>query len=69
VGRAFIPAPNEHLLALGRVNRDLFQFGQQKSPQCQATLDQDASVVETHKEEALFCYLGSYLSKIGFSAE
>jgi len=57
-GRAFIPVPNRHLLALGRVNGDLLRFGQQKSPQCQATLDQDASVVETHKEEALFCYLG-----------
>ena len=57
-GRAFIPAPNRHLLALSTVNGDLLRFGQQKSPQCQATLDQDASVVETHKEEALFCYLG-----------
>jgi len=57
-GRAFIPVPNRHLLALGRVNGDLLRFGQQKSPQRQATLDQDASVVETHKEEALFCYLG-----------
>ena len=57
-GRAFIPAPNRHLLALGRVNGDLLRFGQQKSPQCQATLDQDATVEETHKEEALFCYLG-----------
>ncbi len=57
-GRAFIPAPNGHLLALGSVNWDLLRFGQQKSPQSQATLDQDASVVETHKEEALFCYLG-----------
>ena len=57
-GRAFIPAPNRHLLALGRVNGDLLRFGQQKSPQCQATLDQDASVVETHKQEALYCYQG-----------
>ncbi|MBM4431889.1 MAG: IS1380 family transposase [Chloroflexi bacterium] len=57
-GRAFIPAPNQHLQALGRVNGDLLRFGQQKSPECQATLDQDASVVETHKEDALFCYLG-----------
>ena len=38
-GRAFIPAPNGHLLALGRVNWDLLRFGQQKSPQSQATLD------------------------------
>ncbi len=57
-GHAFIPVPNKHLLALGRVNVDLLRFGQQKSPEGQATLDQDASVVETHKEDALFCYLG-----------
>ena len=57
-GRAFIPAPNGHLLALGLVARDLLRFGQQKSPQSQATLDQDASVVETNKEDALFCYMG-----------
>jgi hypothetical protein len=55
---AFIPAPNRHLLALGRVNGDLLRFGQQKSPQCQATLDQDASVVQTYKQEALYCYQG-----------
>jgi hypothetical protein len=58
VGRAFIPAPNQHLRALGWVNADLLRYGQQKSPERQATLDQDASVVETHKEDALFCYLG-----------
>ncbi len=58
VGRAFIPAPNKHLQALSRVNGDLLRFGQQKSPQCEATLDQDASVVETYKEGALPCYLG-----------
>ncbi len=57
-GRAFIPSPNRHLSALGMVNGDLLRFGQQKSPQRQATLDQDASLVETHKEKALFCYLG-----------
>jgi hypothetical protein len=56
--RAFIPAPNEHLQALGRVNADLLQFAQQKSPQRKATLDQDTSVVETYKQEALHCYQG-----------
>jgi len=58
VGRAFIPAPNGNLLALGRVNGDLLWFGQQKSPQSEATLDQDASVVETNKQKALYCYQG-----------
>jgi hypothetical protein len=58
VGHAFIPEPNEHLQALGRVNEDFLRFAQQKSPQREATLDQDTSLVETHKQEALYGYLG-----------
>lgn len=57
-GHAFIPSPNEHLQALGEVNEDLLRFAQQKSPQREATLDQDASLVETFKQEALCCYQG-----------
>jgi len=57
-GRAFVLAPNEHLQALGRVNGDFLQFAQRKSPQREATLDQDASLVETYKQEALHCYRG-----------
>jgi hypothetical protein len=57
-GRAFIPAPNEHLRALGRVNKDFLNFAQQKSPRHEATLDQDTSLVETYKEKALYCYHG-----------
>ena len=57
-GRASVPPPNEHLQALGRVNEDLLRFAQQKSPQREATLDQDSSLVETHKREALYCYQG-----------
>ena len=57
-GTAFIPAPNEHLQALGRANGDLLRFGQQRSPEHEATLDQDASVLETHKQDALYSYLG-----------
>lgn len=58
-GHAFIPEANEHLQALGRVNEDLLRFAQQRSPQQEATLDQDASLVETYKQEALFSYQGS----------
>lgn len=58
VGHAFIPAPNEHLQALGRVNEDFLRFAQKKSPQSVATLEQDATLVETWKEVALFCYQG-----------
>jgi hypothetical protein len=56
--RAFIPAPNEHLQALGRVNEDFLLSAQRKSPQREATLDQDASLIATHKVEALYGYLG-----------
>jgi len=57
-GRAFIPAPNRHLQALVRVNEDCLRFAQQKSPQAEATLEQDATLVDTYKREALFCYQG-----------
>ena len=58
-GHAFIPEPNEHLQTLGRVNEDFLRFAQQRSPQREATLEQDASLVETYKREALFSYQGS----------
>jgi hypothetical protein len=58
VGHAFIPEPNEHLRALVRVNDDFLQFVQQKPPRREATLDQDTSLVETYKQEALYGYLG-----------
>jgi len=57
-GHAFIPAPNEHLQALGRVNGDFLRFVQRKSPQREATLDQDASLIATYKAEALYGYPG-----------
>jgi hypothetical protein len=56
--QAFIPAPNEALEGLRRVNRDLVAFVQSRSPQRVATLDQDATLAETHKKEALYCYQG-----------
>lgn len=59
VGKAFIPAPNEFLQGLGRVNRDMLRFAQCKAPQREATLDQDATVTETHKAAALYSYLGN----------
>lgn len=57
-GKAFIPEPTGHLKALGRVNKDLVAFAQQKSPEKTATLDMDATLVETCKQESLFCYKG-----------
>jgi hypothetical protein len=55
-GTAFIPAPNKHLQALRAVNRDFVAFVQSRSPQRQATLDMDATLVGSTKERALWCY-------------
>lgn len=57
-GKAFIPAQNEHLQSLQRVNTDVIKFAQQKSPQKTATLDMDATLTETHKRQSLRCYKG-----------
>ena len=62
--RAFIPAPNEALKGLGKVNADLVSFVQSRSPHTEATLDpvsstgqaMDATLVETHKRQALYSY-------------
>jgi len=59
MGKAFIPAPNEPLQALRRVNPDLLCFAQRKSPQREATLEMDASIVVTTRQGALFSYQGS----------
>ncbi len=59
MGTAYIPAPNMALEALSRINSDLLRFAQKHSPQTEATLDMDASIVETSKQDALFSYKGS----------
>jgi hypothetical protein len=59
MGQAFIPAPNAALLALDRVNSDLLSFAQKHLPQTEATLEMDASIVETTKKEALYSYKGT----------
>lgn len=55
-GRAFIPAAGAGVEGLWRVNGDLLSFVQAQSPVAQATLDMDATLVETHKRGALYCY-------------
>jgi len=57
-GKAFIPASNEHLRGFAKVNRDFLAFLQENNPQEVATLDMDATLVETSKAEALYCYKG-----------
>lgn len=58
VGKAFIPQANEYLEGLCRVNRELMSFMQRNNPSSVATLDMDATLVETSKKEALHCYKG-----------
>lgn len=58
LGRAFIPAPNEYLRGLGQVNADVMDFSQRQNKEETATLDMDATVVETMKEEAFYSYKG-----------
>lgn len=55
-GRALIPRANENLRALRRVNADLAEFVNLRSPSPTATLDLDAVLIETTKKEALYCY-------------
>jgi len=55
-GKAFIPAPNDHLRGLARVNRDLISSFQRCEPSEIATLDIDATLVEANKQDALYCY-------------
>ncbi|MDD5501753.1 MAG: IS1380 family transposase [Candidatus Omnitrophica bacterium] len=57
-GKAFIPAPNEHLQGFVEINKELSAFpGLQRSGST-ATLDMDATLVCTHKTDALFSYKG-----------
>jgi Transposase DDE domain group 1 len=55
-GKAFIPAPNAHLEGLVKVNQELVGWVQKQNPEKTATLDMDATLVETQKSEALYCY-------------
>jgi Transposase DDE domain group 1 len=57
-GKAFIPARNEHLQGLGKANRDFVASIQKRHPEGEATLDTDATLVETQKKDALFSYQG-----------
>lgn len=57
-GEAFISSANEHLRGFGQVNADFLAFMQRHTPQRTATLDMDATLVETNKSDVLFCYKG-----------
>lgn len=53
---AFIPEPSELLTALIRLNGAFAAAMQRRSAQTTATLDMDATLVETFKKAALYCY-------------
>jgi hypothetical protein len=53
---AFIPAAKKLLDGLVRANADFVAGVQRRIPEKTATLDMDATIVETHKKEALYCY-------------
>ena len=54
--KSFIPAPNAYIRALVEVRGDFVASVQRRCPQKVATLDMDATLVETHKNGALYCY-------------
>ncbi len=55
-GKAFIPSRNSALESLGRVQGDFLQFVQSRRAESVATLDMDATLIETSKSESLYCY-------------
>jgi len=57
-GKAFIPAKNAQLRGLEAVNRALVAGVQRHALAKEATLDIDATLQETHKQQALYCYQG-----------
>src|SRR5271167_1781961 len=57
-GSAVIPAVTEQLRGLWQVNQTLLGCIQRHQAATSATLDMDATLVETHKRDALPCYKG-----------
>ncbi len=57
-GKAFIPKSNEYLGKFADINSELVNFANKKNPVKIATLDMDATLSETAKKSALFCYKG-----------
>jgi len=57
-GKAFIPLSNEALVGLCKVNKDLVGFVENNRAEGTATLDMDATLLETEKAKALRCYEG-----------
>ena len=56
--KAFIPRHNEHLKGLRKINKDMCASLNAVNSQETATLDMDATLAETMKKKALYCYKG-----------
>lgn len=56
--KAFIPRHNEHLKGLREINKDMCAGLNKAKPQTTATLDMDATLAETMKKAARYCYKG-----------
>ena len=53
---AFIPRANEPLNGLCKVNAEVVGFVESHSGHTQATLDMDATLIDTYKDQTLYCY-------------
>ena len=53
---AFIPSANQHLSVMAQINLGIVNFMQRFNPCKIATLDMDATLIETQKKGALYCY-------------
>lgn len=56
--KSFFSSPNQHLQSLQQVNMDMLAFVQKKNREKTATLDMDATLIETQIRQALFSYKG-----------
>jgi hypothetical protein len=56
--KAFIPTSNEHLTGLEKINKNILAGLSSVNPHKTATLEMDATLVETNKANALWCYKG-----------
>ena len=68
---AFIATETEPLAGLWEVNREVVLKASRKEQPKQATIDQDATVVKSHKEQSQMTYLGErgYQPVINYWAE
>ncbi len=56
--KAFIPAANDFLKGFGKINKDMIAGLNRVNVETTATLDMDATLAQTMKETASYCYKG-----------